>query len=103
MALSVGAAREEDEGGKVGVVTGGFWMLEGGVEGEGEMPPASSLSSSLCGDDSLALSVELVMNAPSPASAVCGDFAVGVLTWPWPFTVGLELGCLSPLADEPST
>jgi hypothetical protein len=43
------------------------------------------------------------VDAPSPASAVYGDFAVGVFTWPWPFTVGLELVCLSPLADEPST
>jgi len=88
----------------VGVVACGFWMLESGVEGEGGMdvPPASSSSSS-CGDALWVVSSELVMNASSPASAVCGDFAVGVLTWPWPFTVGLELGCSSPLADEPST
>lgn len=106
MALSVNAAEKENESGVVGVAADGFWMLESGVEGEGEMdvPPASPSSSRSCGDDSLALRVlssEVDKNASPLASALCGDFAVGVLAWP--FTVGLESGCLDTPADEPST
>jgi hypothetical protein len=106
LALSVNAAEEENESGVVGVAASEFWMLESGVEGEGEtdVPPASPSSSRSCGDDSLALrvvSLEVDKNAPPPSSALCGDSAVGGFALP--FTVGLESGCLGPPANEPST
>lgn len=37
------------------------------------------------------VSSEFNKDGPPPASALCGDFAVGVVAWP--FTVGLESGC----------
>jgi hypothetical protein len=92
------AKEGEDEGGVVGGAPGGFWELESGVEGEGaDVPPASSSTSSLSGEDSvrgLALRVvssEFNKDGPPPASAFCGEFAVGVVAWP--FRVGLESGC----------
>ena len=108
--LSVGVAgattkEEENEGGVVGGAAGGFWELESGVEGEGAgVPPASLSTSSLCCEGSvrgLALRVvssELNKNGLSPASALCCDFAVGVVAWP--FTVGLDSGCS---ANGPTT
>jgi hypothetical protein len=108
--LSVGVAgattkEEENEGGVVGGTAGGFWELESGVEGEGAgVPPASSPTWSLSSEDSvrgLALRVvpsELNKDGPPPA-ALCCDFAVGVVAWP--FTVGLESGCST--ANGPTT
>jgi hypothetical protein len=48
LALSISEAGKEDGGGVVGVAVDGLWELESGVKGEGEMdvPPASSSSSS---------------------------------------------------------
>jgi hypothetical protein len=105
----VAATKEEDdERGVVGGAAGGFWELESGVEGEGaEMPPASSTRSSLSSEDSVrsltlrVVSSKLDKGAPPPASAPCGDFAVGVVAWP--FTVGLKSGCSSPSANKPTT
>jgi hypothetical protein len=97
VAGAVTTKEEENEGGVVGGAAGGFWELESGVEGEGA--DASSSTSSLSSEDSvrgLALRVvssELNEDGPPPASALCGDFSVGVVTWP--FTVGLESGCLT--------
>jgi hypothetical protein len=112
LALSVGVAgaattkEEENEGGVVGRADGGFWELESGVEGEGaDVPPASSSTSSLSSEDSvrgLALRVvssEFNKDGPPPASALCGDFAVGIVAWP--LTVDLESGCST--ANEPTT
>lgn len=90
-----GAATTKEEENEDGVV-GGFWELESGVEGEGaDVPPASS---SLFSEDSVGglmlrvVSSELDVDGFPPASALwCGDFAVGVVTWP--FTVGLGFGC----------
>jgi len=111
LALSVGVAgaattkEEENEGGVVGGAAGGFWELSG-VEGEdADMPPASPSTSSFSSEDSvrgLALRVvssELNKDGPPPASGLCGDFAVGVVAWP--FTVGLESGCST--ANGPTT
>jgi hypothetical protein len=96
LALSVNVA---------GVVSaGGFWTLkESGVENEMDVPSASPSSSSSSGDDSLTLNVvssEPNKSASPPASAPCGDFAVGVVAWP--FTVGLGSGCSSAPANGPT-
>jgi hypothetical protein len=66
----------------VGGADGGFWELESGVEGEGaDVPLTSSLSSkdSVRGLALRVVSPELKKNGP-PVSALCGDFAVGVVT-----------------------
>jgi len=112
LVLSVGVAgaaktkEEEYEGGVVGGAAGGFWELESGVEGEdADVPPASSSTPSLSSEDSvggLALRVvssEINKDGPPPASALCVDFVVGVVAWP--FTVGLESGCST--ANWPTT
>lgn len=103
MAGAATTKEEENEGGVVGGAVGGFWELSG-VEGA-EMPPASPSTSSLFSEDSVgsfALRVvpsEPNKDCPPPASVLGGDFAVGVVAWP--FTVGLESGCST--ANGPTT
>lgn len=91
MAGAGGTKEEENEGEAVGGAAGGFWELESGVEGAGANVPASS---SLSSEDSVrGLTLRVVsseLNRP-PASALHGDFAVGVVAWL--FTVGFESGC----------
>jgi hypothetical protein len=89
--------REEDNDGEVvGGAAGGVWELESGVKGEGAgVPPASSSTSWLsCEVRDWALRVvssRLNKDGLTTDSALCCDFAVGVVAWP--FTVSLESGC----------
>lgn len=94
MAGAGGTKEEENEGEAVGGAAGGFWELESGVEGAGANVPATSSLSSEDSVRGLALRVvssELNRDGRPPASALCGDFAVGVVAWL--FTVGFESGC----------
>lgn len=102
MAGAATTKEEENEGGVVTGAAGGFWELESGVEGEGaDVPPAAR--SSLSSEDSVrGLALRVVSSEfnkdGSPPSALCVDFAVGVVAWP--FTV-LEPCCST--ANGPTT
>ncbi len=109
MAGAAGTKEEEDKDG-VGGAAGGFWEFESGVEGESaNVPPASSpLSSSLSSEDSVrGLAKRVVFSRLDtdgpPTCTLCSDFKVGVVAWPFTFTVGLESGCSSAAANESTT